>query len=424
MLRRTAPSRVAAPSRFLRRELHHPVHIQDSGRQPDEETQERQPRLGAQPTVEPKASAKSQYQGEHKRHPDCAELTNKLPGGRGGRCHRFSVEPNDAQKGSSPRVESCVGTGILPVRCPMRLGRSFGDTMSRHSIVRLVAGALTALFISVVLVAQSAERVLYVSVWEEKTRVPITGLGTDAFAVREDGAAREVLRVTPATSPMSVAILVDNSQSATPTIADLRKALASFVRSLDGIGAVAIIGLADRPTILRDYTTDQKQLQDGIHRVFAMPGSGSTLLDAIVEVSQGLAKRDTDRAAMVIVTGENREFSNRHYREVLEALDKSGAMMHALVLNGPGGSSLDDEARNRASVLDLGPRASGGTRDDVLTSQAFEAKLLEFAAMLKSQHRVVYSRPQTLIPPEKIEVSAAKPGLAARGGPARGQAVR
>lgn len=296
--------------------------------------------------------------------------------------------------------------------------------MSRHPIVRLAAGGAVALVISVVLAAQSAERVLYVNVWDQATRAPITGLGTDAFAVREDGLAREVLRVTPATSPMSVAIVVDNSQAATPAIADLRKGLSALVKSLDGIGPVALITVADRPTILRDYTTDQKLLQAAANGVFALPGSGATLLDAIVEVSKGLSKRDTDRAAMVIVTGENREFSNRHYQDVLDELKKSGAQMHALVLNGPGGTSLGDEARNRASVLDLGPRTSGGTREDILTSQAFEVKLRELAAILKSQHRVVYSRPQTLIPPEKIEVSATKPGQAASGAPARGQAIR
>lgn len=306
----------------------------------------------------------------------------------------------------------------------MRLGRSSVRNMSRHPIVRLVAVGAAALLISVVLVAQSVERVLYVSVWDATTRVPVTGLGTEAFNVREDGTRREVLKVTPATSPMSVAIVVDNSQAATPTIADLRKALTAFVKSLDGLGPIAIVSVADRPTILRDYTTDQKQLLDGVNRVFALPGSGATLLDAIVEVSQGLAKRETDRAAMVIVTGEHQEYSNRHYRDVLEGLTKGGAMMHALVLTGPGGTALNDEARNRATVLDLGPKASGGTRTDVLTSQAFEVKLQELAGLLKSQHRVVYARPQTLIPPDKIEVSATKPGQAASGGPARGQAAK
>jgi hypothetical protein len=306
----------------------------------------------------------------------------------------------------------------------MRLGCSAVRIMSRHPIVRLAAGGAVALFISVVLAAQSAERVLYVNVWDQASHAPITGLGTDAFAVREDGLAREVLRVTPATSPMSVAIVVDNSQAATPTIADLRKALSGFLKALDGIGPIAIITVADRPTILRDYTTDQKQLQDAANRIFALPGSGATLLDAIVEVSKGMSKRDTDRAAMVIVTGENREFSTRHYQDVLEELGKGGAQMHALVLTGPGGTMLTDEARNRASVLDLGPRNSGGTREDILTSQAFDMKLQELAKILKSQHRVVYARPQTLIPPEKVEVSATKPGQVASGAPARGQAVR
>jgi hypothetical protein len=272
--------------------------------------------------------------------------------------------------------------------------------------------------------SQANERVLYVSAFDEQTRVPITGLGVRDFVVREDGAAREVLRVTPATSPMAVAILVDNTQAATNNIADTRRALQSFVKALDGLGPVSIIGIADRPTILRDYTTDQQQLQDGAGRVFAMPDSGATLLDAIHEISRGLQKREEDRAAMVIVTAENIEFSTRHYRDVLDALARGGAQMHAVILNTPAGASLDDATRNRAQVFDMGPKTSGGTRTDILTSQAFEGRLLELAAILKSQHRVVYGRPQTLIPPEKIDVSAAKPGIVAAGGPARGQALR
>ena len=275
-----------------------------------------------------------------------------------------------------------------------------------------------------VALAQSNERVAYVSAFDDKTRAPITGLGVRDFVVREDGAAREVLNVTAATSPMAVAILVDNTQAASDHIADIRRALASFVKALQGVGPISIIGVADRPTILRDYTTDQKQLQDGVGKVFAMPGSGATLLDAVVEISRGLQRREEDRAAMVILTTENTEFSTRHYKEVLDALARGGAQMHAVILNTPAGSALDDPARNRASVLDEGPKRSGGTRTDVLTSQAFETKLQELAAILKNQHRVVYARPQTLIPPEKLEISSAKPGILASGAAARGQAVR
>jgi hypothetical protein len=330
------------------------------------------------------------------------------------------------------------GGGMEPAYTPNQLPHAPAAAESTMRILRLPSLAIgatallfsalsepsAALVFSAPSAAQSNERVAYATAWDPKTRAPITGLGTEAFVVREDGVRREVLRVTPATTPMAVAILVDNSQAARNHIADIRKALATFVKALDGVGPVSIIGIADRPTILRDYTTDQKQLADGVGRVFAMPDSGATLLDAITEISSGLRRREEDRAAMVVLTTENIEFSNRHYKDVLEALARGGAMLHAVVLTTPAGSSLNDEARNRAVVLDRGPTESGGTRIDVLTSQAFEEKLKELAAILKSQHRVIYSRPESLIPPEKLEITSAKAGIEANGGAARGQKVR
>jgi hypothetical protein len=289
---------------------------------------------------------------------------------------------------------------------------------------RLIAGGAAALLLSISVLAQVNERVAYVSAWDAKTRAPITGLGIEAFAVREDGTRREVLRVSPASTPMAVAILVDNSAATRDNIADIRRALTTFIKDLDGVGPIAIIGVADRPTILRDYTTSQIELAAGIGKVFAMPDSGATLLDAIVEISKGLEKRPEDRVAMVVVSTENTEFSTRHYSEVLEGLAKGGAMMHTVVLTSPSGSSLNEAARNRATVFDRGPRETGGTRSDILASQAFEVKMKELAAILKSQHRVVYSRPQQLIPPKKLEIASTKDGVEASGGAARGQAVR
>ena len=44
---------------------------------------------------------------------------------------------------------------------------------------------------------------------------PAKDLTAADFAVREDGAAREVLKAGPATEPLTVALLVDDSQAAT-----------------------------------------------------------------------------------------------------------------------------------------------------------------------------------------------------------------
>jgi hypothetical protein len=268
---------------------------------------------------------------------------------------------------------------------------------------------------------QPRERVAYVSVIEAKTLTPVRDVGPDAVAIHEDGARREILRVTPASSPMPVALIVDNSQAAAATIPDLRKSLATFLNTIEGIGPVAIFTVGDRPTILQEYTTTQQELLDAAGRLFHAPSSGATLLDTISDVARGLAKRESDRAAIVVITGENVEFSNLQYRDVLERLGDSGAMMYTVVLANPAGSTATDEARNRATVLDRGPRESGGLRIDVLTSMSFESRLKVFGDMLKSQQRVTYARPESLIPPEKIQISSAKPGLEAYGAPARGQ---
>ncbi len=291
--------------------------------------------------------------------------------------------------------------------------------MFRAVIARALAGGIALVALAIVLQAQGRERALYVSVFDTSTRAPVKDLKPDDFLVREDNVRREVLRVTPATSPMPVAVVFDNSAPATDTIADLRRALQAFVKALDGVGPIALISVADRPTISVDYTTNQKALLDGAGRVFAVPGSGATLLDAIVETSKGLGKREADRAAIVVITTERVEYSQLYYEQVLDALRPSGAALHAVVLQNPRGSLDSDEARNRATVLDRGPRESGGMRFDVLTSQAYEGRLSELATILKSQLRIVYARPESLIPPERIEVSTTKPGLEAHGTPAR-----
>jgi len=296
--------------------------------------------------------------------------------------------------------------------------------MFRFVLTRVLVTGLGVAALSGSLLAQATERVLYVSALDAKTKAPIENLTASDVRVTEDGRAREVVRVTPATTPMPVAILVDNQAAAQRTIADLRNALVSFVAELDGIGPIAIITTADRPTIFQDYTTDAAKLRDAANRIFSQPDSGATLLDAIDEVSKGLGKRDEDRVAIVLVTLELTEFSNLHYTQVLDGLKAGGAMMSAVVLQNQQGSTQNDPARNRAVVLDRGIVDSGGVRVDVLTSMSYAGALKQVAGALKHQHRVVYARPQTLIPPERTAVSAVKDGVSLTGAPARGQKER
>lgn len=282
-----------------------------------------------------------------------------------------------------------------------------------------VAGAIASVAPVVTVLAQPNLRSMYVSVLNEQG-APVPDLGPSDFIVREDGVAREVLRVAPATEPMQIAVLVDNSAAAASDIADFRRALHDFVNlvmtqsDVTGKNEMAITTLADRPTILVDYTTNAEALNKGIDRIFSQPGSGTLLLEGIIEICKGIKARESARPVIVAITTEGTEFSDRFHDLVLEPLKSSGAAFHALVV-GPMSRGTSDAERERGIVLDQGTLLTGGRRDNVLTSMSLPGKLKELAVELTHQYRVTYAHPQSLIPPERITVAAAKPGLTARG---------
>jgi len=276
--------------------------------------------------------------------------------------------------------------------------------------------------------AQGRERSLYVSV-VDASGAPVRDLTTTDVIVKEDNVTREVLRVTPAIEPMQIAVLVDTSQAARDAIQHFRQALPSFVTALTAANdagrknEVAIIGIGERPTILAEYSTNPRDLQKGIDRLWSLQSSGMYLLDAVLEAVQGFKIREATRPVIVAIATEGPDFSNRHRDQVLEPLKSVSAAFYALMIGQPS-SSLDPETRERAIVLDEGPRITGGTHEQLLTSMALQPKLKQLADQLMHQYRVTYGRPESLIPPERITVTAAKPGLTARGTPVKEPQVR
>lgn len=262
------------------------------------------------------------------------------------------------------------------------------------------------------------ERTVFVSAVDSKGE-PVEGLGLGDFIIREDGRRREVLRVSPAVDPIDIAVLVDNSAAAEGAILPMRDGLRTFVSTMAGKNQIALVALADRPTLFVDYTQDPKRLEEGIGRIFAQSLSGMTLLDALVEVSAGLQKRQSTRAVIVPIVTDGTEFTNRYAREVIATIKQAGAGLHAIAVGMF--AVTDDVRRERALVLDLGPRSTGGQLVTLLSETSIDQALQKLARELSSQYKVVYGRPESFLPPETLDVESGRPGVTMRGTAARGQ---
>jgi VWFA-related protein len=294
--------------------------------------------------------------------------------------------------------------------------------MTRRQILAAATCLLAAWLVAPGVSAQrpaDRERTLYISALDDKGE-PVEGLGPNDFVIREDGQRREVLRVSRAIEPIDIALLVDNSASAMSAISPIRDGLRAFIAKMAPGNQIALIALADRPTVFVDYTNDTKRLTDGVGRLFSMSMSGMTLLDALVETSNGLRRRETPRAVMVPILTDGAEFTNRYHREVIDAVKQAGAALHALAI-GMFYTTSDNEERERNYVLDLGTKETGGQRVTLLTDSAVIPALAKLARELSSQYKVVYGRPESLIPAEKTEIASGRKGVSMHGAPARGQ---
>jgi hypothetical protein len=252
-------------------------------------------------------------------------------------------------------------------------------------------------------------RTIYASV-TDKAGVPAT-LTAAEVTIREDGQPREVVSVKPSSTPMSLTLLIDNSQATQSMTQELRIGMTGFVTSLlkqSPDTTISIATFGDRPTPVRDFTSSVPVLTKDTGRIFPVTGSGAYLLDAIMDATKAFKKINAPRKVIVAFTDESgTEFSNAVHQQVFDAVQASGASVWIVVLQGVGTASESPEGRERSAVIGDLPRQSGGVTLTILNKQGLSDKMTSLANLLAPEFEISYGRPDQLIPPSKLDVTIA-----------------
>lgn len=258
------------------------------------------------------------------------------------------------------------------------------------------------------------QRHIYINVLGSND-APIKDLKIADVVVREDDRAREVLAVDPAAPADLIALLVDDSAAAEPAIQELRLALLDFARYLLALPSPPRVGMTtfgERPNQRVPYTTGLPSIQAGISKLFSIRSAGAYFLEGVIEVARDLRRHKAERPAIVaFVADDGVEFSSAARNDVARELKAAGATLWVISLQRATPNVNNREWQERAAVMHEVSKDSGGTSKVAISNLAIGSAFTWLTSLLTTQHRVTYSRPESLIPPTRLSVEIKRPNV-------------
>ena len=171
----------------------------------------------------------------------------------------------------------------------------------------------------------------------DRQRHFVTGLGEKDFEVYEDGAPQDLTLFTHQRLPVSLAILLDTSQSMMVRLTQAQTAAARFVRTLTSDDEAQIVAFNDKARIVQDFTSDQAALMGAIQNTRA---SGATALYNALYVAlkdlQPRRRADQLRRMAVVVLSDGEDTASLiNDEQVLSLARTSGIAVYGISLTSP-----------------------------------------------------------------------------------------
>ncbi len=260
---------------------------------------------------------------------------------------------------------------------------------------------------------ETRERHVFVSVTDH-TNAPVSGLTPADFAIKEDNIAREVLRVEPATEPMQIVLLVDDSEAISNTMLDLRAGLKSFVHDILAASPdtqMSLMTFGERPVKRTPFTSTPSILEEGFGHVFGQTGSGAYFMDGIKDACKALKAQAASRPVIVAFVDEGGPEFSPEPKEVTEDIVRDNGVSFWAVVDETRSPGTTFEDQNRTYVLADATKKSGGVRATSVSRMGLNAAFKDTATRITHEYRVTYSRPESLIPPQRLDVKLKRDGL-------------
>ena len=225
-----------------------------------------------------------------------------------------------------------------------------------------------------------------VTVRERNGRL-VSNLTESDFVVQEDGRPQLIAGFTSARTPVSVAIVIDTSQSLrAERMQATRAAVRRFIESsLAPDDEVALVSFNHAVNVVANWTTDRTALGAGLDAL--VPTGSTALYDAVFQSFSLFNTRRRQRAAMVVISDGADTVSDRTPTQLKAALLGTDVFLYWIAVDH---AEARPSARiNPYTIAEIAAQANGYS--DVLKStEALDAALTRVADELNHQYMLSY----------------------------------
>jgi Ca-activated chloride channel family protein len=230
---------------------------------------------------------------------------------------------------------------------------------------------------------------VFCSVWDKNTNSFVTNLTREDFTVLEDSQKQEIKNFNRETNlPLTLALLVDTSQSVAPKLKFEQDAATAFFYSvLRDRDRAMLLEFDSGVTLIQDFTSDPNKMSKQIKSLRA--AGGTALYDAIYLACDEKLIRETGRKAMVILSDGEDQSSKTTFDQALEMALKAEATIFSISVNRGGFFGVGD-TKNGDRVLKQFAEETGGRAFFPFKVEELDDAFRQINQELRSQYNLGY----------------------------------
>jgi Ca-activated chloride channel family protein len=231
---------------------------------------------------------------------------------------------------------------------------------------------------------------VFCSVYDKDTKSFVTNLSSEDFSIFEDGQKQEIKNFARETNqPLTVALLVDTSQSVAPKLKFEQEAATNFFYTvLKESDRAVLVEFNSAVSLLQDFTGDPNKLEKMIGTLQA--AGNTALYDAIVRICDEKLIRETGRKTIIILSDGDDSSSSETLERATAMAQMAEATIYSVSINRGGFFGVGGDTRTGDDVLKELATATGGKALFPFQVEELEGAFRDISQELRSQYSLGY----------------------------------